>query len=224
MFPAPPPTISSSCPSSLTLETCSHSPLSYSLYTVTWLSPPDTAKRPPTWLKDSFHAGVFILSSRISVHSSLDGSYVAVRFQSLTRWSSEQLATRSWDRPRLGHHATSRTQSSCARISFVKPNFPPSLFEAYQNFIFPSHPALTNLLGGKVNAAPPSGAATWLEICSWLSMAGSVAGPQLTALTPPSWARKLCWVQLSSPFLWMMWILPSAEPAASNNPYSQGAN
>lgn len=48
-------------------------------------------------------------------------------------------------------------------------------------------------------------------------------GPQLTALTPPSWASKLTLLQVSSCFLEIMWILPSAEPAARMSPYSHGA-
>lgn len=135
--------LSSTTPSSFTLDTISKSPFAPSLYIYTWLSPPDTANIFPILLQLTFQAGtpyprlISLTMSHLSCAASL--------LHTLTLESSEQLAMVSCKRPMLLHQATSRTQSLCSPRTWARHE--PSPLKV-QTFTLLSRPPETKRLGG----------------------------------------------------------------------------
>jgi hypothetical protein len=169
--------------SSFIIWICFQSPFGSSLRTRVWLSPPETASMLPTWLQLTFQRGNSLPGSakfifHFSSHAAADLLPSLLLVQILQVPSSEQLASISCISPMFWHQATSLAQSEwpptsvhCAVYSS------PSIVHTRT---LPSLPQVASLLGGGENLAPAEAFSVLLR------MAGSVAGPQLMPLTPPS--------------------------------------
>lgn len=129
--------------------------------------------------------------------------------QMMTVPSWEQLAIVDFTSPRLGAHATSRTQSTCLdrggkQSSFQLP------FKNFQTLTVLSQPPETSFCTG------PGSAPT--------REPGALAGAQETDVTPTGWACSILAFSHDPSTFWVKTeIVPSDDPQARHSPNSCGA-